>query len=396
MTEPSAGLVKSRRVIHFAGFEPLDFEEHRQRYERAIAKSAQTFGFEAEVGATEIQSLTPVFEVNASGPNWHTRTHVTVLEHSEVIKAKMRRPLWRILLGGYSSAFLVVVYGGLFSYLKSAWRFALFFIFPFLLMGVGIFGAVLVSACPMLLEQSVVHLGWSVPLAAMLFWFAFIPLAQKLHTILLFSNWHVAVDMATGRNPDLNLVIKRFASAFAQCLEKPADEYLITSHSMGGAMMIHAIGSLLADNPTAFDGKRIVICSMGGAGLQCTLLRPASALRVESGNILRHPSVFWFDVQSLTDVVNFYTARGRQFYAFNDKGEPATVQIRMKHMLSAETYRRIKTDLLRVHRQFVLGSERRSKFDYSLMTAGPFPARQFSTFTNKTLPPLGLDGTALV
>ncbi|MDI6835252.1 MAG: hypothetical protein QMD99_06010, partial [Rhizobiaceae bacterium] len=60
--------------------------------------------------------------------------------------------------------------------------------------------------------------------------------------------------------------------------------------------------------------------------------------------------------------------------------------VRIKHMLSAERYRRIKRDLLRVHRQYVLDSDRRASFDFSLMTAGPLPAVSFANDIRAHMP----------
>ena len=66
--------------------------------------------------------------------------------------------------------------------------------------------------------------------------------------------------------------------------------------------------------------------------------------------------------------------------------------IRIRRMLTPERYRRIKFDPLRVHRQFVLGSDLRTHFDFTLLTAGPFSARQCARFSSASPPPLGEDG----
>ena len=52
--------------------------------------------------------------------------------------------------------------------------------------------------------------------------------------------------------------------------------------------------------------------------------------------------------------------------------------IRVKAMISADRYKRIKYDFLRIHRQYVLDCERQSNFDFTLMTAGPLPASRFA------------------
>ena len=388
-------IIRVRRVVHFSGFEPLDLEAHRIRYERAFAKSARTYGFEGIVRPTRVENGAPVFEVEAKGPNWATHTKVTMLEHNAIIQRKLARPFWQAIAGGYWAAFLVIFYGGLFQYFKLAWRFALFFLFPFVLMALGIWGAYVFATLPFKSGLGLYYFAWSVPLAAGLFAFVFLPFANRLQTLLLFSNWCVAVEMANRRNPHLNAVFDAFAVSMTAIIDEPADEYVISAHSMGGAVLINVLGAVLTRNPAAFDGKRIVICTMGGAGFQCTLLRPAIGLRASAAIILANPNVFWMDVQCRTDVVNFYTRKGGQLYAFNGSGEPQLIHIRLKHMLSAETYRRIKRDLLRVHRQFVMGSEKRSGFDFSLLTAGPFRAARFAEFSNVNLPPIDGNGAVL-
>lgn len=62
--------------------------------------------------------------------------------------------------------------------------------------------------------------------------------------------------------------------------------------------------------------------------------------------------------------------------------------MRFKTMLSDVHYRKIKRDFLRVHRQYVLGPDLKAPFDFTLMTAGPLPASDFTQFTQKKLPVL--------
>ena len=66
--------------------------------------------------------------------------------------------------------------------------------------------------------------------------------------------------------------------------------------------------------------------------------------------------------------------------------QAAIVFIRFKTMLTDEHYRRIKRDFLRMHRQYVLGPDRRAAFNFTLMTAGPLPAADFAGFTQSKMP----------
>jgi hypothetical protein len=58
-------------------------------------------------------------------------------------------------------------------------------------------------------------------------------------------------------------------------LKDEADEDLISSHSMGSTVATHVVGRLLEEDPKIFEGKRVVFATLGGAILQCALLRPA-------------------------------------------------------------------------------------------------------------------------
>jgi hypothetical protein len=103
--------------------------------------------------------------------------------------------------------------------------------------------------------------------------------------------------------------------------------------------------------------------------------------------------VFWLDVQCLTDAINFYAVKVVQAVGFAELPQAGILRIRFKHMLTPERYRRLKTDFLRMHRQYVLGPDRRATYDFSLMTAGPFPASDFAGFAPDRLAPIGTDGS---
>jgi hypothetical protein len=142
-------------------------------------------------------------------------------------------------------------------------------------------------------------------------------------------------------------------------------------------MATHVIGLLLEREPDLFRGKRVVFVTLGGAILQCSLLRSGKALRARVGQIARARDIVWFEVQCLTDVVNFYKCSVTTLAGHRDAPRPTLIFLRIRNMLTAERYRKIKLDFLRVHRQYVLGSDRRSNFDFGLMTAGPLPAASF-------------------
>jgi hypothetical protein len=384
--------IKKRVVLHFPGFEPLDASAHRARYDRSAKQSAKAWDYSADVGQLQPFGMAPYFDVKTSGAAWQTLSRVHILDHDEFVGRLNGRNFFTRLVHGYLAAARVAVSGGLFAYFRHAWRFGLFFIFPFLLMFVGLAIAAAIVAAPYAAELSVWHFLWSAPLAAAFMIFAFLPFAARFHTLHLFADWELAVAMAGLHRLSAQQWIEACATSARRALEEPADEYVISSHSMGSSIAVHVIGLLLEQEPELFADKRVVFTSLGSAILQCALLRPARVLRSRVGLLARCQNIHWIDIHCLTDAIHFYKVPVVAACGHKAAPQAAITTVRFKTMLTEEHYRKIKRDMLRVHRQYVLGPDERAAFDFTLMTAGPLPASAFATFTRANMPSLALAG----
>lgn len=386
--------VGKRVVVHFPGFEPLSAAAHHERYERTATQSAEVWNCRFEVGPLTGSDEAPRFEVVASGPDWRTGATVVVLEHHLRMTAMLAGPRPAQMLKGYTAFLRVILMGGLWGYFRNAWRFAIFcFLYPFVIVGLGIAAAAAIAAVPYFLHLAAWHFLWSLPLAALLFRHLYLPWTNRFHALLLFSDWRFAVALATLEDAAANARLAECEAALGKALAEPADEYVITSHSMGTNLAVHALGALLQRDPGFLAGKRVVFVTLGGALLQSALLRPAKILRERAGLVLRAPEVTWFEVQCLTDPIHFYKSQVARATGHADAPAPRLVFFRLKNILTAERYRRIKKDILRMHRQYVLGIDRRGPFDFTLLTAGPLPAADFAGFSQHDLPPLDSDGS---
>ena len=384
--------IRRRVVAHFPGFEPLDAEAHRQRYARAAAQSGEAFGFSAETGLLETDGPAPHFSVSARGPGWRTETSIHILGHFEMLERLNAAPLHLRLWRGWRAAFRVCAEGGFFRYMKVSWRFGLFFLGPFVLAALGFAAAGLTAFMPLMLGLNRWHLIWSVCLAVFVFGYGIVPWAERAHVLHMFADWELAVELARLKDPAVSALIESRTEALAAILRLPCDEILITAHSLGGTLAAHALGVVLERSAGESADRQITFVTLAGSGFQSSLLSSAAALRARIRKILTSGNVFWMDVQCLTDIVGFYNSRVARDNGHADLPEPAVVTIRIKHMLTPEHYRKIKRDFLRVHRQFVLGSDRRTYFDFTLLTAGPFRARSFADFSPSSLPPLDESG----
>ncbi|MDI6025122.1 hypothetical protein QBK99_02690 [Corticibacterium sp. UT-5YL-CI-8] len=382
MREP----VRKRIVLHFPGFEPLDAASHHDRYNRSAQQSAALWDIEVVVGPLSEDGRD--FEVESSGPGWHTTSHIYLFDHSAVVNGLNGRHLPHRIASGFLSAARVIFEGGAFGYFKHAWRFGLFFVFPFLLVGLALAVSLTIAAIPYLFGLSPwFHLA-SVPVAYAFFVWLFVPWSDGLHTLHLFSDWEMAVAVARLDHITINAWLEECAVAARIALEEPADEYVISSHSMGSSVAVQVIGLLLEKEPALFESKRVVFATLGGAVLQCALLRSAHVLRARVGLIARVKELFWLEVHCLTDIVHFYKSRVAAAVGHPDAPQPKIAFIRLKSMLTPERYKRIKKDPLRVHRQYVLASDVRAPFDFTLMTAGPLPAASFAEYSQASMPQL--------
>ncbi|WP_431322360.1 hypothetical protein [Rhizobium sp. YTU87027] len=364
-------LISKRVVLHFPGFEPLDGRAHSARYERSAKQSAAVWDFSVLTSEPEYGADSTRFKVKASADGWETNSQIHVFDHNALVEKLRVGGRATQIVRGFQSAFQVVAYGGMAGYFRHAWRFGLFFIFPFLMMILGFALSTTIAVIPIGMELPAFHLLWSVALALCFFVFAFLPFAERFYTLHLFADWRMAIALARMSDSQFNQWLDRRAEAARAALSEAADEYVISSHSMGSSVAAHVIGMVLERDPNILSGKRVIFATLGSAILQCALLRPAELLRSRVGLIARCASVSWLDVQCLTDAIHFYKVPVVAVCGQRDARPAKMIFIRVKQMLTVEHYRKIKKDFLRVHRQYVLGPDLQASFDFTLLTAGP-------------------------
>jgi hypothetical protein len=74
-------------------------------------------------------------------------------------------------------------------------------------------------------------------------------------------------------------------------------------------------------------------------------------------------------------------------------GKPVVKIIRIRHMVEEHTYRRFHLNFLRIHRQAVMGNERRYFYDYYMLCGGPFPLRHWVEHPDEAVAAFAADGS---
>ena len=141
-------VIRKRLVFHFVGYDPMPPESYHQRLIRELERFKTTWAADATVSEPEpaLDGDALAWRVGASGPNWRVETDHLLFRWNDVVAGANRRPdrerIPRALL-----AFASFVLGGaLWGYLRTSWRYAGFFLYPYVLLGV--FALVSLAAGP--------------------------------------------------------------------------------------------------------------------------------------------------------------------------------------------------------------------------------------------------------
>jgi hypothetical protein len=91
--------------------------------------------------------------------------------------------------------------------------------------------------------------------------------------------------------------------------------------------------------------------------------------------VAKSHAIFWGDYQALTDLMNFYKSRPMAEMGLSTENEPTVRVVKLSRMLDHDMYRRIRLHFFRLHCQFVSGNDRRTSYDYFMLTCGPISAK---------------------
>jgi hypothetical protein len=354
---------KVRRLVFlFAGFEPHAAEEQRARFAYAAAKTGPLWSSAFDIGPiTQGPQGCKQFHVSGRGAGWEAQTDVVVCDWSDFLKRLERRnPALRFAQGLWAMAGFVVN-GTFFRYLRTGWRYGFFFLYPVIL--------IIAALLPLLLLSGGAGPGAAGALLSAGLLLLFV---RRLHLLVMLDNWSFARRLALERDADVSASADRFKAALTEGIaafhaDAEDGEVLVAAHSLGACFAVMALGGALPELKQPAPGLLLA-----GSSLLKIALHPSAVRLREAAAAIAGAETQWLDVQSLTDVLNFYKADPAAVLGLTVRRPPVLQFVRFRAMLTPETYRRIKRDWLRVHRQFVLAAERRTNYSFHMMLAGPF------------------------
>jgi hypothetical protein len=357
--------VARRLALVFPGFEPIPVEAHCARFIREAKKSAPVFDMEITASEPVFDRetvSTGSFTVHASGAGWRTDTEIVVYGLGDLNDAYAERgAVARALLGMMALADFVVT-GTFFRFVATSWRYGLFFLYPIvLLLAAFLIGALTARLLPGGWEfRSVCGLVAFV----LALWLA----SAKMHFLLMMDDWACARDIARGGHSH---IVERIGEVVADTRRRvergDAEEVLFAAHSFGAITAVLGLGQILEHGR---ERPETGLLTTGSSLLKVALHPAARRLREAIGAVVAGP-VAWIDVQSLTDPINFYGSNPKKALGIVEGNAPRILRVRFRNQLTDGTYRRIKRNFFRVHRQFVYASEKRTGYSFHAMICGP-------------------------
>ncbi len=387
--------IAKRLVFHIGGYDFLTPEATHRRFKRELHRFEETWAVDALVSPAQIGVDQAAWRVVTSGANWRVETEFRLLRWDDVIEAARRQPMGRRLLLGLLAFADFVAAGALWGYLRANWRYAGFFLYPFVLF--AIFIAAAAAAGVLIAFMTASNLA-GVLAGAVAFWAILRWPGRWLHFSHLFDDWIFSRDYIRRVDPTLELRLERVAPEIAAAGRADAwDEVLAVGHSLGAVLAVDLVDRVLRLDPDFGRSARprVALISVGSSILKIGLHRGAKRFRAAADRVARARQVFWAEYQTLTDVMNFYKTDPIAAMGLASVGRPVVRVVRISRMLDPAVYRRIRRNLFRVHNQFVSGNNRRAAYDYFMLLCGPLSVERQVLSPDGAASAIGPDGALL-
>jgi hypothetical protein len=391
--------VNKRCFVQMTGYEPVGPEHQHRRFIREMARFQKAWSVQGKVSPPVLAADGAVvnWTIETFGPNWRVITDFHQFRWDDFVAADMAQSDWWRFPLGIAALMEFVLNGTVVRYFIVAWRYGGFFLYPLLYI-VGTMWLSISAA-----RFAVIHGGLPYPLlSAPVLWFAvFVALRWTFGRFVsigyALDDWYFARDLVHRARPELDLRLDRLALELVRLVrDTDADEIVIDGHSLGAPLSLVVIDRALKLDPQlGRRGKPLHLVSSGSSLLKVALHPAASWLREAVERVANAPAIYWVEYQALVDIINVYKVDPVVALGLSATGKPIVKIIRIRMMVEEHTYRRFHLNFLRIHRQAVMGNERRYFYDYYMLCCGPLPLVERVENPDQAVIAFGPDGALI-
>lgn len=373
-------IVKKRCVFALGGYEPVPPERQRERFVRELRRFERTWNVACTVSDMTLSedAAAASWQVETRAPNWHTHTDYHLLRWDDFVAADFGRSQGNRLLLALLAFGNFIWSGTAWRYVRTNWRYGLFFLYP--LLAVALFAVVALAAgsIPILWDWRWAYL-FAPLIAAAVFVALFGLVGPKLLLPYIFDDWIFAYEFVHRSRAGIAERMEAFAQKIAEVLRAGGyDEIVVSGHSLGAAWKLAVVDRALSLAPEfGRNGEKLCLLSTGSSLLKVALHPAAKWLAQAVLRVAHAQAVFWIEYQALVDVISFYKTNPVAALSGKASDKPLIQKLRIRHMLDDAAYRRFRGNFFRLHRQLVMGNDKRYFYDFFMVCCGPFtlPAR---------------------
>jgi pimeloyl-ACP methyl ester carboxylesterase len=393
----SPSSVKKRCVFYIIGYEPSPPARIYRRFERELNNFRHTWTATAELSSPITGPDGGVtWRIDSAGPNWRVETDVVLLDWIDLVADFSQVSLRQIALG-FAALFDFLWSGGAVRYLQTNSRYILFFAYaPLLLVLFAIAGFIIARFA---LPSAVPWRSFFAPLLGIVCVALLIRWAgRRLFLNYALLDWSFAADIVHRRRPELETKLDQLARAFSERVRtSAADEIVVFGHSLGAVIMMEVVARALRQDPQFIrNAAGINLVSAGSSLLKIGLHPAAEQFRHAVATVVAEPAIFWVEYQAVVDIFNFYKTDPVVEMGLPACGKPVVRIVRLRDMVTDWTYRRMRLNPLRLHRQFTAGNERRYFYDFFMICCGPLPLQyRVAGSPDQVVAAIASDGTYL-
>jgi hypothetical protein len=399
-------LVHKRCFVQMTGYEPVGPEHQHRRFVREMGRFHKTWNLAGTASPPLLSADGAVasFTVETSGPDWRVTTDFHHFRWDDFVATDMARSDWWRFPLGIAALLEFVLTATVVRYFKVAWRYGAFSLYP----AIYILGTAWLSifatrfAISQIAQRLATENGGGLPyhlLLAPLLWLAIFAslrwtLGRKVQIGYALDDWYFARDFVHRARPQVEARLDRLAHELVRLVrETDADEIVVHGHSLGAPLSLSVVDRALQIDPQfGTRGKPLHLVSTGSSLLKVALHPAAGWLREAVGRLANAPSIYWVEYQALVDIINVYKVDPVVALGLPAAGKPIVKIIRIRMMVEEHTYRRVHLNFLRIHRQAVMGNERRYFYDYYMACCGPLALAGWVENPDGAVAAFGADG----